>query len=69
MDGTDQAAAAAEGWMLRQTVQFHWLNRQPQPYADFATVNMRGSQLFMNTVGRQMANDRGASLGGGQSGG
>ncbi|SCW58976.1 autotransporter domain-containing protein [Ancylobacter rudongensis] len=38
-----------------------------QPYADFATVNMRGSQLFMNTVGRQMANDRGAGLGGGQS--
>lgn len=38
-----------------------------QPYADFATVNMRSSQLFMNTVGRQMANDRGASLGGGQS--
>ncbi|TCK30362.1 autotransporter-associated beta strand protein [Ancylobacter aquaticus] len=35
-----------------------------QPYADFATVNMRGSQLFMNTVGRQMANDRGAGVGG-----
>lgn len=38
-----------------------------QPYADFATLNMRGSQLFMNTLGRQMANDRGVSLGGGQS--
>jgi uncharacterized protein len=36
MNGTDQSAAEAEGWMLRQTVQFHWLNRQPQPYADFA---------------------------------
>ncbi|WP_018391499.1 autotransporter domain-containing protein [Ancylobacter sp. FA202] len=38
-----------------------------QPYADFATVNMRASQLFMNTVGRQMANDRGAAFGGVQS--
>ncbi len=38
-----------------------------QPYADFATVNMRASQLFMNTVGRQMASDRGAGFGGGQS--
>ncbi|MFG1461692.1 autotransporter domain-containing protein, partial [Xanthobacter sp. DSM 24535] len=38
-----------------------------QPYADFATVNLRASQLFMNTVGRQMASDRGAGFGGGQS--
>ena len=35
MDAADQQAAADEGWLLRQTVQFHWLNRQPQPYADF----------------------------------
>jgi predicted N-acyltransferase len=35
MDSADQQAAADEGWLLRQTVQFHWLNRQPQPYADF----------------------------------
>ena len=35
MDETDRQAAQAEGWMLRQTVQFHWLNRRPQPYADF----------------------------------
>jgi predicted N-acyltransferase len=27
MDGQDRQAAEAEGWMLRQTVQFHWLNR------------------------------------------
>jgi len=35
MDGADRQAAADDGWMLRQTVQFHWLNRQPQGYADF----------------------------------
>ncbi|MGU3495956.1 autotransporter domain-containing protein [Xanthobacteraceae bacterium A53D] len=38
-----------------------------QPYADFATVNIRASQLFMNTVGRQMAFDRGAGFGGAES--
>jgi predicted N-acyltransferase len=35
MDPADHDAAAAEGWMTRQTVQFHWLNR-PGGYADFA---------------------------------
>ncbi|WP_429228221.1 autotransporter domain-containing protein [Inquilinus ginsengisoli] len=34
-----------------------------QPYADFGTVNVQASQLFMNTVGRQMAGRRGARLG------
>jgi autotransporter-associated beta strand protein len=34
-----------------------------QPYADFGTVNLQASQLFMNTVGRQMAAKRGTSLG------
>ncbi|MPZ34035.1 MAG: autotransporter domain-containing protein [Rhodospirillales bacterium] len=38
-----------------------------QPYADFGTLNTRGSQLFMNAVGRQMAVDRGAGLGGAKS--
>ncbi len=35
VDDADRAAAARAGWMLRSTVQFHWLNRDP-PYADFA---------------------------------
>ena len=35
MDDADREAAADEGWMLRQTVQFHWLNRRPAGYADF----------------------------------
>lgn len=28
--------ASDAGWMLRSTVQFHWTNRSPEPYADFA---------------------------------
>jgi len=36
MDSSDARAAGDEGWMLRQTVQFHWLNREPLPYVDFA---------------------------------
>ena len=36
LDDQDRAAAQRAGWMLRSTVQFHWTNREPQPYADFA---------------------------------
>jgi len=36
LDDADQAAARAAGWSLRTTVQFHWTNRAPEPYADFA---------------------------------
>lgn len=36
IDEADTAAAQDAGWMLRSTVQFHWTNRSPQPYADFA---------------------------------
>ncbi len=35
LDESDQQAARNAGWMMRSTVQFHWVNRQPQPYADF----------------------------------
>ena len=35
LDEADQGAARAEGWMLRTTVQFHWLNREPAAYVDF----------------------------------
>lgn len=35
-DEADQQAARDEGWMLRTGVQFHWQNRQPAPYLDFA---------------------------------
>ena len=36
LDEADQAAAREAGWAMRTTVQFHWHNRQPEPYADFA---------------------------------
>jgi len=36
LDDEDIAAARAAGWMLRSGVQFHWTNRAPEPYADFA---------------------------------
>lgn len=35
LDEADQQAARSAGWMMRSTVQFHWLNRTPQPYANF----------------------------------
>jgi uncharacterized protein len=31
----DRAACARAGWLLRESVQFHWHNRSPTPYADF----------------------------------
>src|SRR5664279_4824429 len=36
LDDADQAAARDAGWSMRSTVQFHWHNRAPEPYADFA---------------------------------
>jgi len=36
LDDADRDAAERAGWMLRSTVQFHWRQREPQPYADFA---------------------------------
>jgi predicted N-acyltransferase len=36
IDEADQAAARSSNWMMRSTVQFHWTNREPTPYADFA---------------------------------
>lgn len=35
-DDVDRRAAEGAGWMLRSTVQFHWMQREPEPYADFA---------------------------------
>lgn len=35
LDEADQQAAHAAGWMMRSTVQFHWSQREPEPYVDF----------------------------------
>jgi hypothetical protein len=36
LDASDQTVARAAGWMMRSTVQFHWTNREVEPYLDFA---------------------------------
>ena len=36
IDEADRSALGRQGWMERSTVQFHWVNREPLPYADFA---------------------------------
>jgi uncharacterized protein len=36
IDERDQQATNEAGWMMRSTVQFHWTQREPEPYADFA---------------------------------
>ncbi len=38
LDEADQQAARDEGWMMRSTVQFHWTQREPEPYADFTCL-------------------------------
>ena len=38
LDEADAEAARAEGWMMRSTVQFHWTQRTPEPYADFTDL-------------------------------
>ena len=34
-DADDQRSARDAGWLMRSTVQFHWVNRAPLPYTDF----------------------------------
>jgi hypothetical protein len=36
LSDADRDVAEAAGWMLRSTVQFHWMQREPTPYTDFA---------------------------------
>ena len=36
IDEQDQAAARDAGWSMRSTVQFHWQNRDPEHFVDFA---------------------------------
>jgi uncharacterized protein len=36
LDETDLSCARQAGWMVRSGVQFHWANRHPQGYSDFA---------------------------------
>ena len=36
LSDADRAAADEAGWPLRSTVQFHWVNREPEPWPDWA---------------------------------
>ena len=38
LDEADQQAARDQGWMMRSTVQFHWTQRDAEPYADFSDL-------------------------------
>ena len=38
LDEADSQAARDAGWMMRSTVQFHWTQRDPEPYTDFADL-------------------------------
>ncbi|KNZ32067.1 MAG: hypothetical protein AD742_13120 [Methylibium sp. NZG] len=35
IDDADREATQGAGWMMRSTVQFHWTQREPEPFADF----------------------------------
>ncbi|MES2959943.1 MAG: GNAT family N-acetyltransferase [Pseudomonadota bacterium] len=35
LSNADRASCERAGWMLREGVQFHWQNREPEPFADF----------------------------------
>ena len=72
----DQAWGSATGDFVTVLSALSVLNTQQgpqalnqisgQPYADFGTVNVQGSTLFMNAVGQQLAGFRGGATGGGQ---
>lgn len=53
LDEADRAAAAAQGWLLREGVQFHWTNRQPEPYADFADFLAHLSRDKRKKIGQE----------------
>ena len=53
LDEADRAAASAQGWLLREGVQFHWTNRQPEPYADFADFLAHLSRDKRKKIGQE----------------
>ncbi len=58
LDELDQAAARDAGWSMRSTVQFHWRNRTPEPYrnfADFLTTLQRDKRKKIQQERRRVA--------------
>lgn len=35
LSAAEAAQAESQGWLVRHGVQFHWTNREPEPFADF----------------------------------
>ena len=58
LDEADQEAAIAEGWMMRSTVQFHWVQREPQPclsFTDFLASLQREKRKKIQQERRRVA--------------
>ena len=64
LDDSDQQAARTAGWMMRSTVQFHWMNRTPQPYIDFADFlsSLQREKRKKIQQERRRVNDAGVSF-------
>lgn len=63
-DDADRQAALEAGWMLRNTVQFHWMQRTGAPYTDFkdflATLQRDKRKKIQQE--RRKVNDAGVSF-------
>jgi predicted N-acyltransferase len=64
LDEADQQAARTAGWMMRSTVQFHWVNRQSEPYVDFADflASLQREKRKKIQQERRRVNDSGVSF-------
>jgi len=64
LDDADRDAARRAGWMMRSTVQFHWTQRESEPYADFAEflASLQRDKRKKITQERRRVNDAGISF-------
>ena len=64
LDDADRASAERAGWMLRSSVQFHWTNRTPNPYADFHdfTASLARDKRKKIAQERRRVSDAGVTL-------
>jgi hypothetical protein len=63
LDDADRRVAAAAGWMLRSTVQFHWSNRDAPPYLDFADFLAGLQRDKRRKIGQERRKVLGAGIG------
>jgi hypothetical protein len=64
LSDADRCACERAGWMLREGVQFHWQNRSPQPYTDFAefTSSLQREKRKKIAQERRRVADAGVSI-------